>query len=1574
MATINGTPQDDQDGTALNGTVDADEYFGLAGNDVLVSSAGADTLDGGEGQDTVSYVDDPSGVSADLSTGVVIDGFGDTDTLIGIERLFGTDAHDDTLSGGGFDGLLLDGKGGDDVISANNPGLFSSLLGGTGNDTLTNLAGLAFIEAGAGQDTIVGSAGSGDFSIMSYYFAADVTEPAPANGIAVTFAGERDGTVVDFAGDTDTFSNINAARGTALADTFIGATGRQDFTGHQGNDSFDGGEGTDRVDYLRSNYIGAAQGVSVDLLVGSATDSFGDTDTLIRIEDVRGTDFADSLSGDDEDNNFEGEGGNDTLSGAGGNDELFGEGGDDLINGDAGNDFVEGGDGDDTIHGGADDDNLRGGDGNDSILGGDGRDDLTGGAGDDTLDGGSGGRDEARYVNATSGVAANLAAGTASDGEGGTDVLFNIEEIRGGNFNDTITGAQGYDTYLRGQGGDDVIVGVNTDNNFNTDLDGGSGNDTLTSAGGNAFLQPGTGDDSVTGSVNGFDVLSYFYSAGYASPAATAGITITFTAEGAGTVTDYEGGTDTFSEIDRVGGTMLADVMTGAAGFQDFRGFGGNDTIDGGADTDRIDYSAGRSDFGGTSGGVTVDLAAGTAIDAYGDTDTLINIENVRGTNDADVITGDTVGQRLEGRGGNDTIDGGAGEDDLRGEDGNDSILGGDDNDQLRGGSGNDTLDGGAGDNDEAYYRDASGGVSVDLSTGTASDGSGGTDTLLNIESVEGSEFADTIVGAVGVYNSLDGRGGNDSLTGANDVESVELFGRDGNDTLIGGTGGAYFEAGTGDDEIIGGTAAEGFYLLSYFWDAESDNSSNGISVTFSSERAGTVTDHSAGTDIFAGIDRIEGTMNADTFVGTEGFQDFRVQGGNDTIDGGADDDRIDYSRVRDGFGPVSGVTVDLAVGTAIDAYGDTDTLISIERIRGTDFADQVSGSAASERFEGRDGDDVLTGLGGDDRLEGQEGADTLDGGAGNDTLTGGAGADVFVVGAGNEQILITDFELGVDTLDLTAFSRSAALSALASAAEGSAVLALDDGTVITVEGNGVTPSTLAESDLALSVDNASPAGDVTIDGQAAEGETLSADVTAVSDADGINAATEAYQWQRDGVDINGATGASYQLDADDIGAAIRVIFSYTDNLGTAESVTSAATDLVVDVNDPATGNVVVGGIATEGETLSADISGVMDTDGIRTETITYQWQRDGVNISGATAQLETYVLQTEDVGTAISVTVSFTDQGDSQEMLSSTSVTPDAAPIVVEGDGTAEMLGGGFGDDTLSGMAGDDTLEGGVGDDDLDGGEGIDTASYTGNQASYTLTLSPTATTLTDRRADGNGTDTLTDLEFLDFDTDLFGTPFDLLKFAGPAGLGEEELESFIELYIAYFNRAPDAVGLLFWGTAFANGLSLEETAAQFIDQDETRAAYPEGQSNLAFATAVYNNVLGRIPDQAGLDFWVGQLDGGGVSRDSFILEVLRGAKADAPPDATQEFIDQQLADQQYLSDKTDIGAYYSVLKGMSDVGNASAAMALFDGTQNGIDAAVAEINRFFSEAQNADTGEFLMPLVGVLDDPFGI
>lgn len=277
---------------------------------------------------------------------------------------------------------------------------------------------------------------------------------------------------------------------------------------------------------------------------------------------------------------------------------------------------------------------------------------------------------------------------------------------------------------------------------------------------------------------------------------------------------------------------------------------------------------------------------------------------------------------------------------------------------------------------------------------------------------------------------------------------------------------------------------------------------------------------------------------------------------------------------------------------------------------------------------------------------------------------------------------------------------------------------------------------------------------------------------------------------------------------------------------------------------------------------------------------------------------------------------------------------------------------------DLLVGTDLDDWIVGRGGGDQIDGGSGFDSALFLGDQDDYKVTLFQSSIILTDRKA-GSPNDVLYNIENIIFQNSDTTQVFSLSNFTKANNLSTDSYEGFIELYIAYFNRAPDAVGLNFWATAFANGLSLDEIAGQFAPQPETVATYPEGTSSADFATAVYNNVLGRVPDQAGLDFWVGVLNAGAVSRDQFILEILRGVEAGT-------------SDRAYLDNKVDVGAYFAVHKGMSDVAKATAAMAMYDGTENSIDQAVTAIDDYYQAALHPENGEFLLQVVGVLDDPF--
>ncbi|WP_319496867.1 DUF4347 domain-containing protein [uncultured Cohaesibacter sp.] len=202
------------------------------------------------------------------------------------------------------------------------------------------------------------------------------------------------------------------------------------------------------------------------------------------------------------------------------------------------------------------------------------------------------------------------------------------------------------------------------------------------------------------------------------------------------------------------------------------------------------------------------------------------------------------------------------------------------------------------------------------------------------------------------------------------------------------------------------------------------------------------------------------------------------------------------------------------------------------------------------------------------------------------------------------------------------------------------------------VDGNGTTESLASAATTAVANVNDAPTGLPLITGTATEGQTLTADVSGIGDADGLG--TFAYQWLRDGVAISGATGSTYVLGDGDVDAAISVRVSYVDGNGTTESLASAATTAVANVNDAPTGLPLIAGTATEGQTLTADVSGIGDADGLG--TFSYQWLRDGVAISGATGS--TYVLGDGDVDAAISVRVSYVDGNGTAESLASAATT----------------------------------------------------------------------------------------------------------------------------------------------------------------------------------------------------------------------------------------------------------------------------------------------------------------------------
>ena len=189
--------------------------------------------------------------------------------------------------------------------------------------------------------------------------------------------------------------------------------------------------------------------------------------------------------------------------------------------------------------------------------------------------------------------------------------------------------------------------------------------------------------------------------------------------------------------------------------------------------------------------------------------------------------------------------------------------------------------------------------------------------------------------------------------------------------------------------------------------------------------------------------------------------------------------------------------------------------------------------------------------------------------------------------------------------------------------------------------------------DVPVIASNTTATGAPTITGTVRVGETLTSTTTDISDSDGLNNATFTYQWLADDADITDATGSTYALVAADEGKTVKVRITFTDDAGNDESLTSAPTAAVTASNTPATGEPTITGTAQVGETLTANTTGIADSDGLINATFTYQWLADDTDITDATGS--TYTLAAADEGKTVKIRVSFTDDRGHQETLTST-------------------------------------------------------------------------------------------------------------------------------------------------------------------------------------------------------------------------------------------------------------------------------------------------------------------------------
>lgn len=568
-------------------------------------------------------------------------------------------------------------------------------------------------------DVINGNFGSENDTL---FFDAAVTQKANVDG-----GSGRDFLSAALGDDTLRGGSGNdVLRGHGGNDALYGDEGDDALEGGAGADTLNGGLGKDHVDYRDSDaavIFRPTSAVINDLLIDVVYTGKGgeaEGDQLISIEGITGTRFNDQLYG----NIFAGS----TLLGLAGADVLIGGAADDF---------------------------------------------LLGGEGADVIDG-LGGRDATSYIGSFAGVSIDLTLNTASGGEANGDRISNIDDVQGSVHADVLTG--------------------NTNANR---LDGSFGDDRIDGRGGADEIRGGDGNDTVLGNNNGgvldggggIDLLSYAHLAGPVFVNLRAGTTVSLltpltpdrlgTVDGAGVFTRAT----EYGSFENLDGSLGNDTLTGDLGGNIIRGLNGNDVLDGEGGADTLMGGSGADVLEGGAGldwadysdgcGVTVNLAAGTGQRSFAQGDTLQNIENLRGTDGDDVLTGD-AGDNILAPGLSTT----AGLDQVAGGDGVDTLV----------------MD---------YSRDDRGaGLSGGFSMGSLTDGlfsrkqSGSFTVDLDRVRFTGMDQLD-VLGTI--------RG--DQVYGG--ALADRIFTGDGNDFITTGKGNDVVDAGTGNDNVTSGSDAD---------------------------------------------------------------------------------------------------------------------------------------------------------------------------------------------------------------------------------------------------------------------------------------------------------------------------------------------------------------------------------------------------------------------------------------------------------------------------------------------------------------------------------------------------------------------------------------------------------------------------------------------------------------------------------------------------------------------------------------------------------------------------------------------
>lgn len=471
-------------------------------------------------------------------------------------------------------------------------------------------------------------------------------------------------------------------------------------------------------------------------------------------------------------------------------------------------------------------------------------------------------------------VGERLIGGIGDDsllGLGGDDIL------EGGDGNDVLEGGEGNDRLWGNRGADTLVGGVGDDElngahagGFEVDdgsdlLDGGDGNDRLWGENADDTLEGGAGSDLLIGDVGNDSIGGgsgddrIWAGAGRDTVAAGEGDDEVYGANG--------GGPEIPDDDDWIAGGEGSDRIFGESGSDTLRGGPGDDLLDGGSGLDTLDLSDAQMPL-------RVSLRSGAALSDEIGSDVVMSVERVIAGAAGDVLESLDSGSHLVGEGGDDTLIGLGGVDTLEGGPGNDVLRGGGERDWLDGGKGFDT----------ASYADSPHGVRISLTSGSSS-----SDTLISIENIAGSAFADSLTGSR-FANDLDGGAGNDTLAGG-----------DGADTLRGGSGDDVYTVESLSDRVeeLPGDGTDTIQSLISWRLQDTDGTGTLGDQVENLVLLGTSSINGSGNALANRLvgnsagNALSGLGGNDTLVGAQGADTLAGAMGNDSLSGGMGADRL---------------------------------------------------------------------------------------------------------------------------------------------------------------------------------------------------------------------------------------------------------------------------------------------------------------------------------------------------------------------------------------------------------------------------------------------------------------------------------------------------------------------------------------------------------------------------------------------------------------------------------------------------------------------------------------------------------